>query len=225
MLENDVAAAFRFLDEDTDLSRAVRSRYDLTRVESASARRSAKVGAAFVSQAIKLELAQFISATLPAGGDSHGAGNRAHAVGLHAAADAIARLVDDLAESPASADLGGSWLDHTTICVFSEFARTPRFNATGGRDHHFTNSCLLIGAGIQPGRVAGASSETRGMAPVAFDFDAQETLADDAPGGTMLQRHITPADIGSTLLASADLDYGEYRDGEPLWKLLTQTPY
>jgi hypothetical protein len=39
-----------------------------------------------------------------------------------------------------------------------------------------------------------------------------------------MQRHILPEDIGATLLASAELDYGQYRDGHPLWKVLTATP-
>jgi len=55
------------------------------------------------------------------------------------------------AKSPAPPELaqlgGDTWLDHTTLFAFSEFARTPMFNQFGGRDHHLTSSCLLAGAG------------------------------------------------------------------------------
>ena len=40
-----------------------------------------------------------------------------------------------------------------------------------------------------------------------------------------MRRHIVPEDIGATLLASAELDYFEYRDATPLWRVLTQAPY
>ena len=225
MLENDLASSFRFLDGMDAESQAIRSRYGIGSVSSASDRRSAPVSAAFVAQTIKKGLAQFVSAAISGGGDSHGAGNKAHALGLQRGVDAIARLVEDLRTTPASGSLGGNWLDHTTICVFSEFGRTPRFNPTGGRDHHFTNSCLLMGAGIRGGRVAGRSSTVGGQAPIPFDFEGQTVLDETAEPAGFMQRHIRPEDIGATLLASAELDYGEYRDAHPLWKLLETTPY
>ncbi|RYE92942.1 MAG: DUF1501 domain-containing protein [Myxococcales bacterium] len=137
---------------------------------------------------------------------------------------ALSALIDDLKNTPAPAALGGSWMDNTTIVLFSEFGRTPRFNPYGGRDHHFTNSCLLVGAGVQPG-VVGASSETGGQQPLTFDFDQQAVRLEGPPTASLRQRHITPADIGATLLASAGLDYGIYRDGLPLWSALTAKPY
>ena len=204
MLEENLAASFQFLDSvdgegPMDPGPMIRERYSINAdITSASGRRSAKVHAAFVSQAVKTGLAQFISASIPGGGDTHGAGNTVHALGMHNAADAIARLVDDLRTSDAEG-LEGSWLDNTTICVFSEFARTPRFNRQDGRDHHFTNSCLLIGAGIAPGTVAGKSSDTGGMAPVPFDFATQSSLDDMADTGH-LQRHILPC-LGCAILS------------------------
>jgi uncharacterized protein (DUF1501 family) len=209
MLEQDLGGQFDFLDPQAADPGGVRETYDINTDQP----RSARASAAFVSQAVKTNLAQFISATIPAGGDSHGSGNRAHAEGLNRGIDAVARLVQDLNTSPAIGkngdDLGGTWMDHTTICLFSEFGRTPLFNAMGGRDHHFSNSCLLIGAGIENGRVAGASSEVGGMIPVAHDF------------GSGIERPIKPEDIGATLLHSAGLDYGEYREALPLTHILT----
>lgn len=187
--------------------------------------KSAAVTAAFVAQAIKNNLAQYLSVVFPGGGDSHFSGNKNHANGLYGAVAALSALIADLSTSPAPAPLTGSWLENTTIVVFSEFGRTPLFNTTGGRDHHFTNSCLLVGAGVRPGEVVGASSEVGGMQPRYFDFAEQTSLPDDAKPANERQRHITPDDIGATLLASAGLDHGIYRNGSPLWNAITEKPY
>ena len=83
--------------------------------------------------------------------------------------NAIARMIEDLA-SREYEDSGESWLDHTTIVAFSEFSRTSRLNASTGRDHSLTNACLLVGAGIRGGTVAGASSDL-GMEPTPTDLE------------------------------------------------------
>ena len=60
----------------------------------------------------------------------------------------FATLVADLAER--------GLLEHTLIVVLSEFGRTPRINATYGRDHWGTAwSICLGGAGIHRGAVVG----------------------------------------------------------------------
>lgn len=49
-------------------------------------------------------------------------------------------------------------LDETLVVVLTDFGRTPRINANGGRDHWtFCYSTLLAGAGIRGGTVYGAS--------------------------------------------------------------------
>ena len=81
--------------------------------------------------------------------------------------NALARMVDDLRATPHPA--GGNFMDHTTILVFSEFARTPLINATGGRDHHLSSSCALMGAGLKHNFVFGTSGDI-GMAPGTVDL-------------------------------------------------------
>ena len=221
LIESDVIQHFEFMTGDDPESQALRAAYHIQGDDP----RQPAAKAAFTAQAIKYGLAQFISVAFPGGGDSHGGGNRGHAQGLHNAVRALADLVRDLAKTPAEAPLAGSWLDNTTIVMFSEFGRTPRFNSIGGRDHHFSNSCLLVGAGVQPGRVIGGTTEVGGMQPRVYDFAAQKSLGDEAVPNGKTQRHITPADIGATLLASVGGEYWEYRDAEPLWQAITQAPF
>ena len=63
---------------------------------------------------------------------------------------ALAGLVTDL-------DARGL-LDTTLVMVMTEFGRTPKVNATAGRDHHTKCfSLVLAGGGITRGQVFGAS--------------------------------------------------------------------
>ena len=82
--------------------------------------------------------------------------------------NAISRLIEDLETSPYY-DTGDTWLDHTTIVVFSEFQRGALINAGGGRDHSLTNACILAGAGIEGGQIIGRSSDI-GMEPTPMDL-------------------------------------------------------
>jgi uncharacterized protein (DUF1501 family) len=66
---------------------------------------------------------------------------------------ALAALIEDLDQS--------GRLSHTLVLVTTEFGRTPKINATAGRDHWpRVFSVLLAGGGLQPGVVYGASSAT-----------------------------------------------------------------
>jgi uncharacterized protein (DUF1501 family) len=52
-------------------------------------------------------------------------------------------------------------LDTTLVVAMTEFGRTPRINALGGRDHHSRAwSVVLAGAGLPGGRVLGATDRT-----------------------------------------------------------------
>jgi hypothetical protein len=65
---------------------------------------------------------------------------------------AFATLLDDLSER--------GMLDSTLVLVTGEFGRTPEINANGGRDHWpGCFSVVVAGAGIQGGRVIGASDK------------------------------------------------------------------
>ncbi|MGE3242585.1 MAG: DUF1501 domain-containing protein [Pirellulales bacterium] len=52
-------------------------------------------------------------------------------------------------------------LDSTLVCVTSEFGRTPKINATGGRDHWpKVFSIVMAGGGVKRGTVYGSSDAT-----------------------------------------------------------------
>jgi hypothetical protein len=70
-------------------------------------------------------------------------------------------------------------LDETLVVAVGEFGRTPKINATGGRDHWGKcQSALLAGGGIKGGQVYGAS-------------DAQAAYVKDAP--------VAPEDLLATI--------------------------
>ena len=145
-----------------------------------------------------------------AGGlDTHFGTQTAHALNQRAGFDALALLVDDLRATPHWA--GGNFMDHTTVLVYSEFARTPLLNAASGRDHHLTNSCLMMGAGLKHNTVYGRSGDIA-MAPAVVNLSTGES--DPINGQSILPEHII-----ATLLASAKLDYSITRV-EPLRSLL-----
>ena len=66
--------------------------------------------------------------------------------------DAVSALLDDLSDR--------GILDETLVVCMSEFGRTPKINANGGRDHWGSVfSIALAGGGIQGGTVYGSSDE------------------------------------------------------------------
>ncbi|MSQ94591.1 MAG: DUF1501 domain-containing protein [Gemmataceae bacterium] len=79
-------------------------------------------------------------------------------------------------------------LDETLVVMMSDFGRTPRINATAGRDHWTScYSVLLAGAGIRGGTVCGAS---------------------DANAAYVRDRPIRPADICATIYHCLGIDPG-----------------
>jgi uncharacterized protein (DUF1501 family) len=105
---------------------------------------------------------------------------------------------------------GGTFMDHTTILIFSEFSRTPLINASGGRDHHITNSCMLLGKGIKHNTVYGRSGDVGLSAGIVN----HATGLPDASGDQILPDHVI-----ATVMKAANIDYSITRV-EPLSGLL-----
>jgi uncharacterized protein (DUF1501 family) len=160
--------------------------------------------AALAAQALTRGISQAVSLQLANGIDDHSdSWQRTHATNLYKGFDALAALISYLKNTPDAR--GGSVWDHTTLMVFSEFARTPLVNSRGGRDHHLASSCLLAGPGIRGNQVVGATSD-RGMAVVPLD------PATGLTGGTASVR---PADLHATVLQSMGLSYAHLMNQSP----------
>ncbi len=152
--------------------------------------------AALVATALKQGISQCVSINLVGGLDTHFGTQVTHATNQRTGWNALGDLVTDLRSS--AHPMGGNFMDHTTIVVFSEFSRTPMINGSGGRDHHISNSCMILGKGIKHNTVLGKSGD---VGLTAGRVNTDTGLID--PNG----RNILPEDIVATVLASANLDY------------------
>ena len=77
-------------------------------------------------------------------------------------------------------------LDETLVIVMGEFGRTPKINASGGRDH-WPNvfSVALAGGGVKGGQVLGSS---------------------DLLGESPKDNPVTPADLATTVYTLLGID-------------------
>ncbi len=108
--------------------------------------------------------------------------------------DTLARLLDDLRSTDPD-------LDHTTVLVHSEFARTPRINGNGGRDHWPANSFLVFGGGLEPGVFGETVEGTLNFQPVDL------VTGRPSERGEVLR----PEHVGATLAAAAGIDPTPFR--------------
>ncbi|MBX7098929.1 MAG: DUF1501 domain-containing protein [Myxococcaceae bacterium] len=187
---------------------AIRSQYNLPATGSVNMD-SAAGRAAMIGIALKKGISQCVSMNLVGGLDTHFGTQVSHATTQRTGWNALADLVDDLRKSAHPG--GGTFIDHTTIMVFSEFARTPLINGTGGRDHHICSAAALIGAGLKHNLAFGAAGDIN-MAAGLVD----RTTGRPDPKGLQ----ILPEDLIATVLASAKLDYAITRT-EPLKAILS----
>ena len=94
-------------------------------------------------------------------------------------------------------------LDDTLVVVTSEMTRTPRRNATGGKDHWPWTSAMVIGGGLQGGRELGATDDTGRGLPMNF-----ETGEVDRSGALCRYDHFVAG-----VLEVLDIDPGEWLPG------------
>ena len=102
---------------------------------------------------------------------------------------------------------GGKVWDHTTLVVFSEFARTPTINSRNGRDHHLASSCVVAGPGIRGNLVVGATSD-QNMAVRKMNLT---TGAPDDDAGALVR----PSDVHATVLQSMGLPHEHLSNQSP----------
>ena len=101
--------------------------------------------------------------------------------------------------------------DEVVVVVLSEMARTPQLNADSGRDHWPWTSVMLVGPSLTGGRAVGgydAGYTGLGIDPASGEIDPDRASP-------------SPAQLGATLLALADLDPSALGPGvEPLTGIL-----
>jgi len=108
---------------------------------------------------------------------------------------AFSALLDDLE--------GRGMLETTLVAAVGEFGRTPRINASGGRDHWpGVWSAAMAGAGVQGGRVVGAS---------------------DAHASEPAERPVTPGEWLATIHHAIGVaaSYGGLTDDRPILEIFS----
>ncbi len=182
MVVGGYADAFDF-SANNDLMEALRSHYGIANRNQLN---TPQARAALAVQAITTGISRVVSITVTPSLDTHFQDwETDQGPDQQAGFDAVARMVEMLEALPYG-NSGETWLDRTTIIGFSEFMRTPLLNTRGGRDHHLTNSCFLIGGSVKGGQVIGASSDV-GMTPQAVNL---HTGAVDPEGEVIRPEHV-----------------------------------
>ena len=75
--------------------------------------------------------------------------------------------------------------ERLVVVLQSEMARTPNYNATGGKDHWSIGSVMFLGAGIEGNRSIGGTDAMQQLLPIS-----PETLAVDPTGIRIRPEHV-----------------------------------
>jgi uncharacterized protein (DUF1501 family) len=189
------------LASQNEQMQALRSRFGFD--TSTQGLQSPAAKAALASKAITSGLSRVVSVNLVGSLDTHygyGDGQNWLRQGIrqYAGWQAIARLMDELKNTPVLDGSGENFLDRTTIVAYSDFGRTAMLNPAGGRDHWLTTSYFLAGADIAGGKVFGASSDT-GMTPTLVDVNTGMI-------SSTMGEELRPEHIWQTLLYAGGID-------------------
>ena len=117
-------------------------------------------------------------------------------------------MLDQLQAAPG--EQGGSLLDETVVVVMSEMGRTPKLNASQGKDHWPYTSYLLLGSGLAGSRMYG------GYDDLYYGSLVDPATAQPADDGVV----VGASSVGATLLALAGADPSVVSDGVVLRGML-----
>lgn len=199
---------FEYFNFEDPSNPAISELYDAFGVmpNNASQQLSGPVGEAMIAaQAITKEVSQAVSIQLATNLDHHDDTYEDHAGLLYDGFNALGDLISVL-KSRSDAN-GTSYWDRTVMVVWSEFARTPKLNGRGGRDHHLASSCLVGGGShIRGDQVVGATSD-----------DTFGTVAIDPATGAPTEggKTLTPADVHATVLEALGMNADHLSNQEP----------
>lgn len=144
------------------------------------------------------------------GWDSHADNDATQSTLFEGLFSGLGRLFTLLKTTPGESAL--TLADETVVVVLSEMGRTPRLNATLGKDHWPYTSVLLSGPGLTTGRVIGGFDDQYSGLPV--DPGTAETVGD----GPILSIE----SLGAGLLELAGVDPAAWVSGaQPLSGMLS----
>jgi uncharacterized protein (DUF1501 family) len=162
---------------------------------------------ALAAQAIAMKVSQVVLLRLVDVTDAHFEDNwpSNHPMRQRAGFDAVSALMQFLKTTE---DKNGKALwERASILCYSDFARGPKINPQGGRDHHLASACLVAGRGIKGNQAIGATKDANYLnRPINLD-----TGAPDDEMGT----EIRPSDVHATLLHAAGLPYDNLGNQSP----------
>lgn len=188
--EQEVVARFDFNAETAEMNE-IRALYPL---DSNTGR-----SAATAAQLVRTELSTAVTARVRGGFDTH---RSEWAVQqpqrLVEAFDAIGAMISHLRDDDPN-------FERTTVMVYSEFARTPKINGDGGRDHWFADSVMIFGSTLKTGVFGASNEQDLGLISV----NATTGQPDEA--GVQLR----PEHVMATLVKSLGGDPSPYRE-DPL---------
>ena len=163
--------------------------------------------AVIAALALSLGISQAVSVEIGRDLDDHGDWALTHGTTLYDTFDLLATMITYLKNTEYKKQPGTSTWEHTTLVVFSEFARTPLINGRDGRDHHQANSCLIAGPNIKTNLVIGGTSDV-GMNAQKVDFVTGQV--DEVNGATL-----RPTDVHATVLSAMGLGYDHLSNQSP----------
>jgi uncharacterized protein (DUF1501 family) len=163
-------------------------------------------GQAFLAaQSITQSVAQCISVRLATGIDHHDDDWESdHGPALREGLDALSLLITHL-KNTLDHNNKPFW-DRTVVVVSSDFARTPKLNSRGGRDHHLSSSCIVAGNGIKGNQVIGGTDDV--------NFLRQPINPETGDiGGDLI---IRPPDVHATVMKAMGLSYEHLSNQDPV---------
>jgi uncharacterized protein (DUF1501 family) len=188
--EQDVVARFDF-NADTPEMNEIRALYPIGD--------STGLSTATAAQLLRTGLSTAVTTRVRGGLDTHrGEWAVQQPTRLVEAFEAIGAMITHLRDDDPS-------FDRTTVMVYSEFARTPKINGDGGRDHWFADSVMIFGSTLKTGVFGSSNEQDLGLISV----NTTTGLPDEA--GVQLK----PEHVMATLVQSLGGDPSPYRE-DPL---------
>lgn len=102
-------------------------------------------------------------------------------------------------------------LDNTLIVLYSDFGRTPKVNNNSGRDHWPVGGSLMIGGGIQGGRIVGATDDNLRT----LSINTSTGAADSSSTFTLSPSNLAGSVLELTLGATYTKTYRTYLESIP----------